>query len=103
MTHPAMTRLAARRRFRDGTFDAYTRPQTVEVSADGVRFTGAAGESLTPWSSIVDIAVDRNTIYFFVTSLTAYIVPRSAFASADEFDEFLRNARELQASAANLP
>jgi hypothetical protein len=49
--------------------------------------------------SVADIAADRNTIYFFVTSLTAYIVPRRAFATPDEFDEFLRKAREFHAPA----
>jgi YcxB-like protein len=98
LTLPVTTRLAARRRFRDGTFDAYTKPQTVEISAEGIRSTGGAGDSLTPWTSIVDIAAGRNTIYFYVTSLSAFIVPRRAFADEDAYGEFLRFSREFRAS-----
>jgi hypothetical protein len=99
LTRPAITRRTARRRFRDGTFDAYKKPQMVEISPQGVRFAGAAGESLTPWPSVVDIAAEGDVIYFFVTSLTAYIVPRRAFSNADDFDQFLRTARQYRASA----
>jgi hypothetical protein len=103
LTRPTMTRFAARRRFRDGTFGAYTKPQKVEISAEGIRFTGAAGESLTPWSAVVDIAAEPNAIYFLVTSLSAYIVPRRAFSTVADFNGFLRSARQYRASAENLP
>jgi YcxB-like protein len=96
LTRPFLTRLIARRRFRGGTFEADGKPQTVEISAAGVRFSGSAGESLTPWPSIVEIGVTRQAVYFFVNSLNAYIVPLHAFADAASYDGFARQAVEFQ-------
>lgn len=98
LTDPLMIRLAARRRFRDGTFAAFTRPQTIDISTAGVRVAGGASEGLTPWTSIVDVAAGPDTVYLFVNSLSAYIVPRRAFADAAGFDTFLARARELYAA-----
>jgi YcxB-like protein len=92
ITRPFLTRFIARRRFRDGTFDAYAKPQTVEICAAGVKFSGSAGESLIPWPSIVEIGTTRQAIYFFVNSLNAYIVPRRAFSNEANYDEFVRCA-----------
>jgi hypothetical protein len=94
-TDPVMLRLAARRRFRDGSFAAFTMPQTIEISTAGVRVAGGAGEGLTPWSSIVALASSEDAAYVFLNSLSAYIVPRRAFADATAFDAFLSRAREL--------
>jgi hypothetical protein len=94
-TDPIMLRLAARRRFRDGSFAAFIMPQTIDISTAGVRFAGLAGEGLTPWSSIVAVASNEGAVYLFLNSLSAYIVKRRAFADSTAFDGFLSRAREL--------
>jgi hypothetical protein len=61
----------------------------IEISADGMRFTGGASQGLTPWSAIVAIEEGTKAAYFFVNSLSAHIVPRRACADVASFDHFL--------------
>jgi hypothetical protein len=61
----------------------------------GVKFSASAGGSLTPWPSIVEIGTTRQAIYFFVNSLNAYIVPRRAFSTETNYNEFVRCALEF--------
>ena len=92
---PLVIRVAAGRRFRDGSFGAFIKPQVIEISAAGMRFTGGASEGLTPWSTIVAIEEGAQAAYFFVNSLSAHIVPRRAFADSASFDRFVGRSHEL--------
>ena len=95
VTDPVVIRVAARRRFRDGSFEAFIKPQVIEISAAGMRFTGGASEGLTPWSTIVAIEESARAAYFFVNSLSAHIVPGRAFADSASFDRFVARSHEL--------
>jgi YcxB-like protein len=95
LTDPVRIRFEARRRFRDGSFAAFTKPQMIEISAEGMRFSGGASQGLTPWSAVVAIEEGTKAAYFFVNSLSAHIVPRRAFADVASFKHFLAHARAL--------
>ncbi len=66
----------------------------VTVSPEGVTDAGEFGQNTTAWGAVERVVVSGGYAYVYISSLAAIIVPRRAFASASEFEEFVRVAGE---------
>jgi hypothetical protein len=54
---------------------------------------------VTQWAGIVDIAVTTDHAFFFNSPTTAYVLPRRAFAHAEDFHDFIDLADDYLARA----
>jgi YcxB-like protein len=88
-----------RRRLRDGTFASWLQPTRIELSPDGLTWSSSSGNSLTRWSTFVDIATDGSAAYAYINSMQAYIIPRRAFADAASFERFVAKLRQYREHA----
>ncbi len=100
LLYPQLIGAIARLRFRSKAFAKVRAPLRIEISSGGLRSTGGIADSMTPWSSIVDIAVTGDATYLFIMSNAAHIVPRHAFADGAAFDRFVALARSYWRPAA---
>jgi hypothetical protein len=96
LIQPAIMRWSARRRFHDGSFAAYTKPQTVALSEAGLHVQGGAGDSLITWDAVSEIASAAHAVYFFISSMQAVIIPHRAFADHRAEQNFLAAALSLR-------
>ena len=80
LVQPAILRRSARRRFGDGSFAAYMKPQIIAVAESGLHVHGGAGDSTIAWDAVLEIVSLPNAVYVFLSSTQAIIVPRRAFA-----------------------
>lgn len=66
-------------------------------------FLSELGQSTTAWKAVEKVAAVDGGIYIYTSALAAVIVPRRAFASQLEFDEFVRMAGAFHEKAAAWP
>ena len=45
------------------------------------------------WVAVEKIAVDQRHVYFYVSAASAFILPKAAFATEEEFQEFVETAQ----------
>ncbi|MFZ5831386.1 MAG: YcxB family protein, partial [Planctomycetota bacterium] len=64
-------------------------PRQVTIFDDGLYQRAAHGESLTHWPAIDGIEITGDHIFVMSESLPAAIIPRRAFASDSEREEFI--------------
>jgi hypothetical protein len=88
-----ITGLVARLKFHSSGFAKFRAPVRVEISPAGIRKTGGIADSLTPWSSVIDIVQTPVAVYLFIVKHYAHIVPWHAFADKEAFDRFAAAAR----------
>jgi hypothetical protein len=86
-----------RRQFQGLT--ASRREFTVNLHDDGVRYSCGTIASSIPWDTIDRAIEKRGCIFLFLDDLMAVIVPRRAFASARDADNFLSFAQTQWSSA----
>lgn len=96
IVQPAIIRRSARRRFQDGSFAAYMKPQTVALSANGLHVKGGTGDSTISWAAVSEIASASDAIYFVISSMQAIIVPHRAFSDAQAQQNFVTTALSLR-------
>jgi hypothetical protein len=93
--YPAIVRTIGRARFRSADFARIRGPRRIEISPAGLRETGGIADTLTPWSSIRDVAATPAAAYFFILKNAAQIVPSHAFRDQAAFDGFVAAAQDL--------
>ena len=65
----------------------------VTISPHGIAESGEFGESTTAWQAVECVVSAEEYAYVYLNALAAIIVPRRAFDSPAEFDEFVRAAQ----------
>ncbi len=68
------------------------------ISAEGFRQRNDLSDSTTSWRTIKAIQQDKYSFYFILDTpgsnvMMAFLIPRHAFASPDEAESFIRQAR----------
>jgi hypothetical protein len=61
----------------------------VAISAEGVTDQTASTAATYRWEAITRLVRDRKHLYLYVTAASAIIIPRKAFDSDEEFDDFI--------------
>ncbi len=84
----------ARRHFHSAAAAAIRGPRRIKISTTGVQCLSGVGTTLTPWSSVRDVAVTPIAAYY-LSADDAQIVPRHGFASDDAFEKFNAAARRF--------
>jgi hypothetical protein len=95
IARPVLVRITVARALAASDQGSLLGPTHVELTVEGVRWKSEAADSLTRWTSIIDIAADTNSIYLYFTSMCAVMVPRRAFLDAAGFLRFDQTARSL--------
>lgn len=73
----------------------YLAPKSLTIDATGLRITSQLEASQFAWAAIERIDVDDHYLYLFLSSVTAEIIPRSVFATHEEFLGYANLARQL--------
>jgi hypothetical protein len=74
-------------------------PQFFEVGEDAFSMHSARADIRLQWTAVVKISRIRDRLFVFATRKIAYVVPRRAFVSNEEFDAFTAAAQERWAAA----
>lgn len=72
----------------------------VTLSPAEIGTTGALRSASTRWPAVERIVTTDEALYVYVSALEALIVPRRAFETPQEFEDFAATARRFQAEAA---
>ena len=75
---------------------------TIEIDEKGIDETSPAGDVSYLWESISSIEQNKDYIFIFVSNLSGHIIPKRAFASVEDAEEFYRLATEYQKKAAEI-
>jgi hypothetical protein len=87
----------------EGRNDGLFGHHRVEISPEHVTEFNPHGQTSSTWRAVEQVAATEDHAYIYINAMAALIVPRRAFASPAEFDEFVRTARNYHAAArANL-
>jgi len=66
---------------------------TLAIGPDGIQHRSTVIEAKVKWHSVVDITEDDLLLYIFLSPSYPYIIPKRAFSSREEAEEFLNAAR----------
>jgi hypothetical protein len=66
------------------------------ISPEGICVASQCKTITLRWSIIWHIGMTRTHAFFFETSTSAYVIPRRAFRENQQFEDFVRLAREYQ-------
>lgn len=69
------------------------------IDADGLTTEVASGQWQGKWSDVRDIVATEDFVFLLGRGINAVSIPVSAFADADERDEFVRRARTYSGRA----
>lgn len=72
----------------------------VTISEDAVTSAGEHSQTATDWRAVEKVVASDEHAYIYTSAMTAIIIPRRAFASVSEFEEFIRTARGYYEKAA---
>jgi hypothetical protein len=77
--------------------------QRIILSADGITEASDLRQSTISWRAVERVVHHQSHAYIYLNSVMAVIVPQRAFASAAEFEEFMRTAERHLANAGASP
>lgn len=77
--------------------------QRVTLTPEGITEANELRQSTVRWPAVERVVRDRAHAYIYLSSMSAVVVPQRAFASAGEFEEFVRTAECRLGNAAATP
>jgi len=72
----------------------------VEISPQGITDTSELRQSSTAWRAVERVARNGDYAFVYVSALSAIIVPRRAFTTPTEFEEFVKTSSSYHEKAA---
>jgi hypothetical protein len=87
--HHMETVRALRKAASEGDNRAVLGRQIISLSSDGISAQTQAGESRLNWSSIDRVAQSDKSIFLYISSTSALMIPKKAFSTAQTLQEFL--------------
>jgi hypothetical protein len=75
----------------------------LKISPEGISQSSADSAGITMWTAVEKIAVRKDHAFFYLTTLTAYILPRRAFAHDHDFTDFVETAQQYFDAANKEP
>ncbi len=73
----------------------------VTLTLDAVAESGEFSQSQTQWQAVDRIVVTDEHAFFYLSSMTAIIIPKRDFSAEGAFQAFVLKAREYHMAAAN--
>jgi hypothetical protein len=83
----------------EGTNESVIGKQTIIITPEAVINETPTGEQKAFWSSVDKIVETSDYIFLYVSSVSAAIIPRSAFPSEEQRNAFLELAKQYHQSA----
>lgn len=77
-------------------------PRRFVIEAEGVRYSTLYSGGYSKWAMISRISSDDKAAYLHLSQGQAYVIPRRAFAGAEEFDQFLVAADRFRRAALSI-
>lgn len=77
--------------------------RAIELTDDGVVETTSSGSELTRWVGICEVRETEAQIHLCLSSASAHVVPKRAFASAGDIARFVERARFLSGAGHEAP
>jgi hypothetical protein len=71
------------------------------ITPDTVTEAGELTVTTKKWAAVDKIVEDQRHVYFYVSALSAFILPKSAFPNEDAFRAFLETAERYHREAPN--
>jgi hypothetical protein len=85
-----------RRQLRQEAYAKLLGWRRLEITPDGLSITTVTATSTTKWSGVLRIVVAENHAFFYLSPIEAYMLPRRALATENEFREFVKKARHFR-------
>lgn len=90
---PGLVRRTSRKRIgkmlREGINTDFLGERTLDLQEDAIYERGISSESKKSWDAVEKVIEGKKHIYIYVSAITAFIVPLTAFADDDEKNQFL--------------
>jgi YcxB-like protein len=80
--------------YKNGEEYGLTGEHTITLSPDGLQERTRVNDSITDWAGLHSIDASQSHIFIYTQPAMAHIIPRRAFPSERDADEFLNTARQ---------
>jgi YcxB-like protein len=85
---------------REGSNRGFLAPRTVTITSDRLKESSDFKDTSLAWRAVERVAHTSDHIFIYISAMSAIIVPRRAFASSSEFDDFLAAATRFHQQVA---
>lgn len=75
---------------------------TIEINEKGVRETTSVNDAFNKWEGIYKVTQNSEYIYIFLNSMLAHLIPKRAFNSIDEANEFYNKSVDFWKIGRNI-
>lgn len=86
--HSVMRRV--RKMLKEGKNEGLLGEHLMTVSEEGIHDISSSGETSVKWPSIENFTEDEHNLYFYNTSLSAYIIPKRELQNVEGFQQFVK-------------
>lgn len=69
-------------------------PRRITITPEFLMYAAPLSQSVHRWAGVEKVRADKDGIYIFVSSLSAFVLPRRAFNSEQHFREFAQAAEK---------
>jgi hypothetical protein len=87
------TRKRIERMFREGQNKGMTKLTTLSIGQDGMEANNGLSTSKLVWSAIEKMSITDEYIFIYISALNAVVVPKRAFATEGQRQEFIQLAQ----------
>lgn len=88
------TRQLSRRLLREGQNSGFYGKCELIVADDGLTELRPAGSTMRKWSSVERVVTTARHLFVYTSGIEAFVVPRHAFDTQDDFDAFVHAIAE---------
>jgi hypothetical protein len=78
-------------------------PRHLTLAPEGLKAADGDSASFHDWAGIERLVVTDDYFFIFISTITGHVIPRRVFADEDDFQEFVRMARQYHERAAEPP
>ena len=89
--------------FREGANPNVIGPRRVSLLGEYLIYATPMSQTITRWAGIERVIGEKDAIYILLSNTTAIPVPRNAFASVEQFEQFAKAATDFHANAKLSP
>lgn len=91
---------ATKKLLKEGRNELLRRTVRMEIDEGGLHVTSGLGESRLSWDAVERVEETADHIFIYVTSMSSHVIPKWAFESRGQAEQFFVKAAECQRRAA---